>query len=148
MIIACHHISKAFLEQPILSDVTFQLEKGEHAALVGVNGAGKTTLLRILLGETEPDSGSIARTPGLSIGYLSQTQDLTSSRSIREEVESAMAPLFTMEKEVLALEKALEEASAGEDPLAATSRLEAYEALLERFVEAGGRTFAERSGLS
>ncbi|MDO4285318.1 MAG: ATP-binding cassette domain-containing protein, partial [Eubacteriales bacterium] len=45
MILACHHISKQFLEQPVLTDVTFHMEKGEKAAIVGVNGAGKSTLL-------------------------------------------------------------------------------------------------------
>ena len=46
MILSCHHISKSFLEVPVLTDVTFHLEKGEKAAIVGINGAGKSTLLK------------------------------------------------------------------------------------------------------
>ena len=38
MILSCHHISKAFVENTVLSDVTFHLEKGEKAAIVGMNG--------------------------------------------------------------------------------------------------------------
>ena len=50
MILSCHHISKSFLEVPVLTDVTFHLEKGEKAAIVGINGAGKSTLLKIITG--------------------------------------------------------------------------------------------------
>ena len=60
MIIACHHITKEFVEKTILSDVTFHLEKGDRAAIVGINGAGKTTLLRIMAGEMDvPEPGSV-----------------------------------------------------------------------------------------
>ena len=45
MIIACHHITKEFIDKTVLSDITFHLEKGDRAAIVGINGAGKTTLL-------------------------------------------------------------------------------------------------------
>ena len=51
MILACHHISKSFVEKPVLNDITFHLEKGDRAAIVGINGAGKSTLLKIIIGQ-------------------------------------------------------------------------------------------------
>ena len=69
MIIACHHISKEFTEKVVLSDITFHLEKGDRAAIVGINGAGKTTLLRIIAGEMEADNGSVTLSSGARLGY-------------------------------------------------------------------------------
>ncbi len=41
MVLACHNISKAFLEQVIVKSGSFHIEDREKAALIGVNGAGK-----------------------------------------------------------------------------------------------------------
>ena len=51
MILACHHISKAFGTDVILNDISFHIEDYEKAAIVGINGAGKSTLLKIIMGE-------------------------------------------------------------------------------------------------
>ena len=53
------HISKAFDGHPVLTDVTFGVERGEAVGLLGANGAGKTTLLRIITRLLEPDSGEV-----------------------------------------------------------------------------------------
>lgn len=50
----------AYGNTPVLDRVSFSLDEGGFAALVGVNGAGKSTLLRLLLGELRPTSGSIS----------------------------------------------------------------------------------------
>jgi len=49
--IILEQVSKRFKRQPVLENVSLQIEPGEHIALVGSNGAGKTTLMRCLLGE-------------------------------------------------------------------------------------------------
>ena len=60
MLLSCQNISKAFLENKVLQNVSFHIEDNEKAAIVGINGAGKTTLLRILIGEMEADEGIVA----------------------------------------------------------------------------------------
>ena len=82
MILSCHHITKAFVENTVLSDVSFHLEKGEKAAVIGINGAGKSTLLKIITGEMQADSGTVSIARDQKIGYLAQNQNLTSSNSI------------------------------------------------------------------
>ena len=82
MILACHHISKEFHEKKVLSDVTFHLEKGDKAALIGINGAGKTTLLKIIIGKMQPDDGSVTFAKDTSFGYLAQDQGLDSGSTI------------------------------------------------------------------
>ena len=59
MVLSCHNISKAFLENRVLENVGFHIEDYEKAAIVGVNGAGKTTLVKLLCGLYAPTRGRI-----------------------------------------------------------------------------------------
>jgi len=56
----------------IIENVDIAISPGEIVTLVGPNGAGKTSLVRLLLGLMDPDSGTVMRAPGLSIGYVPQ----------------------------------------------------------------------------
>ncbi len=105
MILACHHISKQFLENPILTDVTFHMEKGEKAAIVGINGAGKSTLLKIIIGQMQPDEGTVAFSRDTTFGYLAQNQNVSSENTIYEEVLSVKQHLIDMERQIDAYEK-------------------------------------------
>lgn len=134
MIIAAHHISKAFLEKPVLRDVSFQIEKGEKIAVVGINGAGKTTLLRILLGEMEPDSGTVARVRDLEIGYLAQKQNVDSSLTIREELTAVKQPLIDMEARLAEQERRMAEVTGP----ALEKLMEEYLLLQDRFRNENG----------
>ena len=98
MILACHHISKEFPEKKVLSDVTFHLEKGDKASLIGINGAGKTTLLRIIVGQMQPDEGSVTFAKDTSFGYLAQDQGLDSESTIYEELVSEKQHVIDMEE--------------------------------------------------
>lgn len=65
-------ISKAFGNRAIISDLSFELLRGERFALIGPNGVGKTTLIKMLTGTLTPDSGSIIGSDRLELGYYSQ----------------------------------------------------------------------------
>jgi len=56
---ALQRIHKSFEDKSVLDDISFAVRPGEVAALIGENGAGKTTLLKVILGELQPDSGTI-----------------------------------------------------------------------------------------
>ncbi|MFN2468209.1 MAG: ABC-F family ATP-binding cassette domain-containing protein [Gaiellaceae bacterium] len=58
--------------RPLLHDVSFALERGEHVALVGPNGSGKTTLLETLLGRRPPAGGLVRFGHGVEPAYFSQ----------------------------------------------------------------------------
>ena len=59
MILSCQNISKAFVENQVLKNVSFHIEDHEKAAIVGIiNGAGKTdTALRLFVGKSLPMTG-------------------------------------------------------------------------------------------
>ncbi len=63
---------KSYGDQELLDETSVTLYENEKVGFIGRNGAGKSTLLRILLGEEELDSGQIARSPNLRVGYLRQ----------------------------------------------------------------------------
>src|SRR5262249_25940037 len=58
--------------RPLFSDLTFSLPRGRRLGILGPNGSGKTTLLRILLGEEEPDRGTVRRGHLVEFGYYDQ----------------------------------------------------------------------------
>ena len=64
------HVELRFGARVLMSDVSFQVAKGDKVGLVGRNGAGKTTLTRMLSGDGQPAEGSITATG--KIGYLPQ----------------------------------------------------------------------------
>ena len=70
MILSCQNISKSFIENKVLENVSFHIEDYDHAAIVGINGAGKTTLLRILVGELQPDEGSVTLSKNKTVGLF------------------------------------------------------------------------------
>lgn len=75
MILNVSNLNKAYIEKPILNDVSFHIEDKEKVAIVGINGSGKTTLIKCILGEEEADSGIIALSKGKKMGYLAQQHD-------------------------------------------------------------------------
>ena len=53
------NVSKSFGEREIISDFSVKISRGERIGILGPNGSGKTTLLKLMMGEMEPDSGTI-----------------------------------------------------------------------------------------
>ncbi len=60
------------LHEPLFANLDLVIGEGERLGLVAANGRGKTSLLRLLVGEGEPTLGTITRSRGLKIGYVSQ----------------------------------------------------------------------------
>jgi ATP-binding cassette, subfamily F, member 3 len=86
--LTAHQLSKSFGLETILRDVTFSLNPGEKAGLIGPNGSGKTTLLRLLASLEPPDSGSVQLTPtDLRLGYLPQSLDFAPGETIQDFLE-------------------------------------------------------------
>lgn len=65
-------LSKSFGSLSLFHDITMDIKRGEHVAVIGDNGAGKTTLLKIINGILEADSGVITLGTNVHIGYYDQ----------------------------------------------------------------------------
>lgn len=111
MILSCHNISKAFGTDVVLKSVSFHIEEGEKAAIVGINGAGKSTLLKILIGQEEADTGEVTISRGKSLGYLAQINTLPGGRSIWDETASVKARVIEMEQTLRVLESRMSSVS-------------------------------------
>ena len=66
------HVSKQFGKRRVLDDLSCVIQRGDKVGLVGPNGCGKTTLLKLVLGELEPDAGTIRRGTKLTVAYFDQ----------------------------------------------------------------------------
>lgn len=114
MILACHHISKAFGTDVILDDISFHIEDYEKAAIVGINGAGKSTLLKIIMNELSADDGEVILAKGKTIGYLAQHHSRDSKRTIYEELLDVKKDVILIEKRMEEVEHAMKDASGAE----------------------------------
>jgi ATP-binding cassette subfamily F protein uup len=78
LVIETKHLSKTFQTPdgplPILNDLTLRVMRGDRLGIIGPNGAGKTTLLKLLLGQLDPDSGTLRLAKNLDITYLDQSR--------------------------------------------------------------------------
>lgn len=123
-------VGKSFGPFDVFTDFNFTIARGDKIALVGPNGSGKTTLLRIIAGVDEATTGSIHRARGISAGYLAQTAEESSDRTLWEEMVTAFSAINAMAERM----RQLEERIAGGD----TAVLEAYGRLQHDFELAGG----------
>lgn len=65
-------LGKAFGKRCVLKGAGFEIRTGERVALVGPNGCGKTVLVRMLVGELEPDKGTVTPGAAAKVGYFPQ----------------------------------------------------------------------------
>ncbi len=68
-------VSKSFGSNVIIRDVSAILQRGDRIGLIGPNGAGKTTLIKLMLGDLEPDRGTIKRGTQLQVAYFDQFRE-------------------------------------------------------------------------
>jgi len=69
------HVDKSFGERCVLKDVSTIIQRGDRVGIVGPNGVGKSTLVKLLLGELQPDAGTIAFGSKLEVAYSDQLRD-------------------------------------------------------------------------
>ena len=71
-LIVAEHVSFAWDDRPIVRDCSTTILRGDRVGIVGPNGSGKTTLIRLLLGQLQPDSGSVHVGTNMQVAYFDQ----------------------------------------------------------------------------
>lgn len=99
------NLAKSYPNKEIFSGLSFNLEKGDKAGLVGLNGAGKSTLFNILTGRLRPDDGKIFIPQDVKVGYLEQILSLDSDMTIYDYCLSVFEGLIKLEADIRDLEK-------------------------------------------
>ena len=87
VVITADEVSKAYGENQLIENLTFQLPPGGIIGVIGANGAGKTTLFRMFTESEKPDSGSLIVGETVEIGYVDQSRSsLNANHSVYEEI--------------------------------------------------------------
>jgi len=92
-IYSMNKVRKAHGDKVILDDVTLAFLPGAKIGVVGPNGAGKSTVLKIMAGLDQASNGDAVLAPGASVGLLQQEPPLDETKTVRENVEDAVAEM-------------------------------------------------------
>ena len=88
-----YKVRKAHGDKVILDDVTLSFLPGAKIGVVGPNGAGKSSVLKIMAGLDQASNGDARLSPGATVGLLQQEPPLDETKTVRENVEDAVAEL-------------------------------------------------------
>ena len=149
-VLTVYNLSKSYNIYPVFSDVTFTVNAGERAALVGPNGVGKSTILKIIAGQEQPSSGGVVKAKGIRIVYVPQE----AASSFASEADLSFSPRDTLYNSMLDAVgpvRALQDQLRDLEVKMSTVKGEAwdrlmqeYEAITHRFEMAGGYNFEHR----
>jgi ATP-binding cassette subfamily F protein 3 len=137
-----HNLTKRYGDDMVLDRVSFTINPGERAGLVGPNGCGKSTLLRIIAGGERADGGTIARVPaGLPWGYLPQGWDGPPGMTVAEALGGAHHG--AAQERLAQIERGM--AAPGLAGAVLAALLEEYGAAQQQFEALGGYARAHRA---
>ena len=90
-VIEAQHVSKAFGDKVLFSDLNFMLPPNGIVGVIGPNGAGKTTLFRLIMGQEQPDAGTFAVGETVKIAYVDQRHhDLLPEKTVYEVISQGV----------------------------------------------------------
>ncbi len=91
VVIEVNNLCKGFGDRTLIDNLSFSIPKGSIVGIIGGNGAGKTTFLRMLVGQEQPDSGSIRLGETVELAYVDQSRDaLNGNATVWEEISDGL----------------------------------------------------------
>jgi energy-dependent translational throttle protein EttA len=94
-------LRKGFGDRLLIEDLSFSLPPAGIVGVIGPNGAGKTTLFRMIVGDEEPDSGSLRLGDSVELAYVDQSRDaLDAEKSVWEEISGGYDHIKVGEREM------------------------------------------------
>ena len=98
-ILSINNLSKMGREAPLFKEVTFGLNEGDKAAIIGRNGTGKSTLLNVIAGVLPADDGQITINKLSGVSYLPQNPEFEEKDTIREHIFKSESPKLKIIRE-------------------------------------------------
>ena len=141
IVLSCNNISKAYIVDNIIENISFTINDNEKIGLIGLNGAGKTTLFNVLTGELDYDGGEIVIPKNKKISYLKQNTKIESDNTIYEEMLTMFDDVLTMEKELRELEIEISKFTEHDEDGMLVSLMDKYTHLNEKFLELDGFSY-------
>ncbi len=101
LVVEATDLGKRFGDRVLMEHVNFKLPPGGIVGVIGPNGAGKTTLFRMIVGEEQPDSGTLRVGPSVVPAYVSQTRDtLDGNKTVWAEISGGSDLIMLGKREV------------------------------------------------
>lgn len=97
-LLSIEKLKKNYGDRTIFENVTFGLNEGDKAAIIGINGSGKSTLLKIIAGLEESDGGNVAVNKTCIINYLAQLPDVLPQVSVIDYIFKSDTPTMRLIK--------------------------------------------------
>ncbi len=86
VVVRAEKVAKAYGDNLLFEDLSFDLPPGGIIGVIGANGAGKTTLFKLIIGQEPPDAGSIRVGETVALAYVDQARPLDPDKTIWEEI--------------------------------------------------------------
>jgi sulfate-transporting ATPase len=100
-VIEAADLRKGFGDRLLIEDLTFSLPPAGIVGVIGANGAGKTTLFRMIVGEEQPDDGSIGLGDTVDLAYVDQSRDaLDPEKTVWEEISEGYDSIKVGDREM------------------------------------------------
>lgn len=98
-LLSINNLSKIGREKPLFTGVTFGIQEGEKAALIGRNGTGKSTLLNTIAGVLQPDEGTVIINKEAGVSFLPQNPVFNGEDTIRQHIFKSDSPKLQIIRE-------------------------------------------------
>lgn len=141
IVLSCNNVSKAYVVDNIIENISFTINDNERVGLIGLNGAGKTTLFNILTEYLEPDSGEIYKAKGKKLGYLKQNTNIESNMSIMDEMLTIFDDVIKLEESLHNLSHKISSFTERDNQEDLAELMDSYSKMSEQFEEKEGYSF-------
>jgi ATP-binding cassette, subfamily F, member 3 len=139
-LLSCSNVGISFGATELLRNVTFTVADGERWGIIGRNGAGKTSIFKVITGDLQPTTGSVARKPGLRHALLDQHRAFEGATTVWQAGAAAWREVMSLEQRIA--EQAIELGELGER--VTDEFLERFGRDQERFADLGGYIYHAR----